>query len=162
MNEKLLLKCRNVIVANEITNLLTDHNVAYRQHDESQDQRNGAYGPITGVAIYVFEEDYDRANDIVQPIINEIETSVTPSINCDSKNARHKVRNGRYTNVMSIVAIIFILASGGYFVYVHKFGFETTTLVNWIALTILFTGIAIPLILKFTTRNRKRKSSNVD
>lgn len=160
MNEKLLLKCRNVIVANAITNLLRDENIAYRQHDESLLQRSGVYGPITGVAIYVLEKDYDMACDIVEPIIKEIDTPATISPNCDSENVRHIIRNDRYTNAILLLAIFFILAPGVYFVYVDRFGLESTTATNYTALVMLSIGIALPLILQYTTMNRKRKRRN--
>ena len=68
MDEKLLLKCENSIRAYKIVNLLNKHNIALRQHDESQDPRVGAYGAVTGIAIYVFAKDYEKALSIVSPI----------------------------------------------------------------------------------------------
>ena len=54
MKERLLIKCDTTIYADEITNLLIENNIVSRQHDEGQDQNPGAYGAITGIAIYVF------------------------------------------------------------------------------------------------------------
>ncbi len=45
----------------EITNLLIENNIVSRQHDEGQDQNPGAYGAITGIAIFVFEKDYEKS-----------------------------------------------------------------------------------------------------
>ena len=56
MKEILLIKCDTTIYADEITNLLIENNIVSRQHDEGQDQRPGAYGAITGIAIYVYEK----------------------------------------------------------------------------------------------------------
>ena len=56
MKERLLIKCDTTIYADEITNLLIENNIVSRQHDEGQDQNPGAYGAITGIAIYVFEK----------------------------------------------------------------------------------------------------------
>ena len=61
MKERLLIKCDTTIYADEITNLLIENNIVSRQHDEGQDQNPGAYGAITGIAIYVFEKDYEKA-----------------------------------------------------------------------------------------------------
>ena len=59
MDEKLLLKCENSIRAYKIVSLLNEHNIALRQHDENQNPRAGAYGAVTGIAIYVFAKDYE-------------------------------------------------------------------------------------------------------
>ena len=66
MKERLLIKCDTTIYADEITNLLIENNIVSRQHDEGQDQNPGAYGAITGIAIYVFEKDYEKAVEIIK------------------------------------------------------------------------------------------------
>ena len=70
MKERLLIKCDTTIYADEITNLLIENNIVSRQHDEGQDQNPGAYGAITGIAIYVFEKDYEKAVEIINPIVD--------------------------------------------------------------------------------------------
>lgn len=66
MQERLLLKCDNSIYADEITGVLRTHQIVSRQHDETQDFQPGAYGAVTGIAIYVFEKDYAKAQAIVR------------------------------------------------------------------------------------------------
>ena len=58
MNERLLCKCPNNIVAHKVVSILTNDDIVFRQHDETNDPRIGAYGPTPGIAIYVFEKDY--------------------------------------------------------------------------------------------------------
>ena len=49
MNEKLLCRCTGSIVANNVANALDVNSIKYRMHDETADQRNGAYGPNPGI-----------------------------------------------------------------------------------------------------------------
>ena len=55
MNDVLLFRCSSSIEAVNITNILEVNEIAFRQHDETMDQRVGAYGPNPGIAIYVAE-----------------------------------------------------------------------------------------------------------
>ncbi len=55
MNEKLLCRCTGSIVANNVANALDVNSIKYRMHDETADQRNGAYGPNPGIAFYVLD-----------------------------------------------------------------------------------------------------------
>lgn len=70
MKERLLIKCDTSIYTDEITNLLIENNIVSRWHDEEQAQRPGAYGAITGIAIYVFEKDYEKAVETINPIVD--------------------------------------------------------------------------------------------
>lgn len=85
MDEKLLLKCENSIRAYKIVNLLNKHNIALRQHDESQDPRVGAYGAVTGIAIYVFAKDYEKALSIVSLFLKILIPSVHSVQNVEVK-----------------------------------------------------------------------------
>ena len=86
MKEILLIKCDTTIYADEITNLLIENNIVSRQHDEGQDQRPGAYGAITGIAIYVYEKDYEKAVEITNPIVNSRNKSHVWCPKCGSYN----------------------------------------------------------------------------
>lgn len=48
--KKLLCRCTSSFVADNIANALDVNSVEYRMHDETADQRNGAYGPNPGMA----------------------------------------------------------------------------------------------------------------
>lgn len=61
MNEKLLCKCTNITTAHNVANILENDDIVFRRHDETTDTRTGAYGPMPGIAIYVFEKDYEKA-----------------------------------------------------------------------------------------------------
>ena len=86
MKERLLIKCDTTIYADEITNLLIENNIVSRQHDEGQDQNPGAYGAITGIAIYVFEKDYEKAVEIINPIVDSRNKSHVWCPKCGSYN----------------------------------------------------------------------------
>lgn len=76
MKEKLLCRCTSSITANNVANVLDANSIVYRMHDETADQRNGAYGPNPGTTFYVSEKDYQEASALVEPIINH------PSVRC--------------------------------------------------------------------------------
>lgn len=61
MNEKLLCKCTNITTAHNVVSILENDDIVFRRHDETTDTRTGAYGPMPGIAIYVFEKDYEKA-----------------------------------------------------------------------------------------------------
>ena len=92
MKERLLIKCDTTIYADEITNLLIENNIVSRQHDEGQDQNPGAYGAITGIAIYVFEKDYEKAVEIINPIIDSRNESHVWCPKCGSYTSPQRLR----------------------------------------------------------------------
>lgn len=70
MQVKELIKCDNPIYADEIVQALVDNNIAAMQHDETQDTAVGSYGSDVGIAIKVYEKDYDKARKIVGEIVD--------------------------------------------------------------------------------------------
>jgi hypothetical protein len=69
MKERELMKCDNTIFADEIAGKLEEIGIEARMHDETQDTAVGAYGPNVGIAIFVPEEQYERAAALVRPIV---------------------------------------------------------------------------------------------
>lgn len=55
MNENLLCRCTSSIAVNNVANVLDVNSIEYRMHDETADQRKGAYGPNPGMVFYVSE-----------------------------------------------------------------------------------------------------------
>ena len=96
MKERLLIKCDTTIYADEITNLLIENNIVSRQHDEGQDQNPGAYGAITGIAIYVFEKDYEKAVEIINPIVDSRNESHVWCPKCGSYNVSAIAVSNKY------------------------------------------------------------------
>lgn len=72
MNERLLCKCTNITTVHNVVSILENADIVFRRHDETTDTRTGAYGPMPSIAIYVFEKDYEKANSLIEPIINSI------------------------------------------------------------------------------------------
>ena len=108
MNDKLLLKCDNTIYADEVVRLLNKHGIVTRQHDENQDPRTGSYGPLPGIAIYVFEKDYDKACSLVEPL-QEQRNDYAPSCpKCGSDAVEPLVHRHNYGNSLNIISIILI------------------------------------------------------
>jgi DNA-directed RNA polymerase subunit RPC12/RpoP len=70
-DNKLLIKCDSPVFADEVMNLLAENKIASRQHDENNDPAVGAYGALTGTAVYVYSKDYERAKEIIAPLIKE-------------------------------------------------------------------------------------------
>ena len=78
MNEMLLCKCPSSIKAHNVVSILKNNNIVFRQHDETNNPRTGGYGPTPGIAIYVFEKDYEKALKLIEPIVNSSTESTKP------------------------------------------------------------------------------------
>ena len=106
MDEMLLVKCTNYIWVHEVTSILQANNIVFRQHDETTDQRNGAYGPIIGISIYVFVKDYEKAKAVTVPILNDMDHSIVCCLKCGSEYiGLHKQYKKRAKLVNSIVLL---------------------------------------------------------
>ena len=126
MKEILLIKCDTTIYADEITNLLIENNIVSRQHDEGQDQRPGAYGAITGIAIYVYEKDYEKAVEITNPIVNSRNKSHVWCPKCGSYNVSAIYVSNKYGTAISLLCIFLVLIPGLYIVWANDFGLRST------------------------------------
>lgn len=147
MREKLLLKCENSIYADEVENLLRTNNIASRRHDESQDTRTGAYGPLTGIAIYVFEKDYDKARSLICPVLEERAEMRPFCPRCGSEEVRPIVHRHSYGTMMSMLCLFFILIPGLYLVLPVEFGFRSPV-ADYIALAMAVVGFILMFTLK--------------
>src|SRR5574344_32972 len=70
-DNKLLIKCDSPLFADEVINVLAENKIASRLHDENSDPAVGAYGAIVGIAVFVYNKDYERAKQIIAPLIKE-------------------------------------------------------------------------------------------
>lgn len=154
MHEILLLKCKNNICADEIVNLLNAHNIALRQHDESQDPRAGAYGAVTGIAIYVFAKDYEKALDIINPALKEKNNSSTFCPKCGSEDVTPIIRNHDYRTILTLLCLFLILIPGIYITWANKFGFRSP-IGNNIALVMVSLGFVLMFAIKYYNVNYK-------
>jgi len=154
MREILLLKCKNSICADEIVNLLNTHNIALRQHDESQDPRVGAYGAVTGIAIYVFAKDYEKALDIINPVLKDMNNSGTFCPKCGSEDVAPIIRNHNYGTILTLLCLFLILIPGIYMVLANKFGLKSP-IGNSIALVMVSLGFVLMFAIKYYNVNYK-------
>lgn len=148
MQERLLLKCKNSIRADQIVDLLSAHNIVSRQHDESQDPRVGAYGAVTGIAIYVFEKDYEEALDIVNPVLKEM-NNVSPFCpKCGSEDVTPIIRRYEYGTIVTLLCLFLILIPGIYIALPAELGLRSSVANNiaWVMATLGF-------ILMFAIKN---------
>lgn len=154
MQERLLLKCENTICADEIVNLLNIHNIASRQHDESQDPRVGAYGALTGIAIYVFEKDYERAIDLVNPVFKEM-NNVNPFCpKCGSEDVMPIIRRHDYGTIITLFCLFLILIPGIYIALPEELGLRSSA-INSIALVMVVVGFILMFVIKYANTNYK-------
>ena len=160
MDEKLLLKCENSIRAYKIVNLLNKHNIALRQHDESQDPRVGAYGAVTGIAIYVFAKEYEKALSIVSPILKDFNTISTFCPKCGSENVKPITGNHKYITYLIFLCLFLILTPGIYIALPEDFGLRSS-LINKIALMMVALGfILMPIINHYNVNYKCKKCGN--
>ncbi len=156
MNEILLLKCENTISADEIVNLLNAHNIALRQHDENQDPRIGAYGPVTGIAIYVFAKDYEKALDIISPVLKEKNNTSSFCPKCGSEDVSPIIRTHDYRTALSLLYLFLILIPCIYMGLSYNFGFRSS-IANKSALVMVSISFILMFVTKFYNVNYKCK-----
>lgn len=150
MNEKLLCRCTSSIVANNVANALDVNSIKYRMHDETADQRNGAYGPNPGIAVYVSEKDYQEASALVDPIINRSSVRYTPFCpKCGSEDTESINRSKAATTILLISIPLFIAPVGC--IYYSK---EWTTLC-WIAVAVFILSIILMIVGTKMNKNYK-------
>ena len=117
MNEKLLCKCFNDFIAHSVIEILESNNIAFRQHDETNAPHIGIYGPTPGIAIYVFEGDYEKALALVAPVVNTPTQSTMPFCpKCGSEDVMH-IKRSKYTSHLLILAIFLFIAPMVYLKY---------------------------------------------
>ena len=109
MQEKLLIKCDNTIYADEILELLLAHHIPARLHDESMDTVVGAYGAVTGIAVFVSAKDYDQAWNLVKPIVEKRNTSHPMCPKCGSEEVVPIVRKYPLSSIFALLSLVCIL-----------------------------------------------------
>lgn len=159
MKEILLIKCDTTIYADEITNLLIENNIVSRQHDEGQDQRPGAYGAITGIAIYVYEKDYEKAVEITNPIVNSRNKSHVWCPKCGSYNVSAIYVSNKYGTAISLLCIFLVLIPGLYIVWANDFGLRST-IADYIVLFMFIFFLVIAFSGKISNVNYMCKDCN--
>lgn len=115
MNERLLCRCQNSFVADNVTEVLEANGIASRRHDETNDCRTGAYGPTPGIAIYVFEDNFEKALSLVEPVLNH-NTDNTKSFcpKCGSEDIT-RIERSKYATPLLILSIFLFIAPCVYF-----------------------------------------------
>ncbi|MBR3302647.1 MAG: DUF2007 domain-containing protein [Bacteroidales bacterium] len=152
MKERLLCKCRNNITANSVVNLLDANGIVLRQHDETIDQRTGAYGPNPGIAIYVFEKDYEKALMLVAPIINyPPETSKPFCPKCGSENTT-AIRRYKYITLIVILSVLFLIVPCLYFYYSKEWNIKSVAM-DCVAATMVLLSIILMIIYRYKNVN---------
>lgn len=150
--ERLLIKCDTTIFADEITNLLIENNIVSRQHDEGQDQRPGAYGAIMGIAIYVFEKDYEKAAEIINPIVDSRNQSHVWCPKCGSYNVVAIAVSNKYGTAIALLCIFLVLIPGLYLLWANDFGIRSTV-ADYIALSMFISFLVIVFFGKISKAN---------
>lgn len=161
MKEKLLYKCNDIALAEYIADVLKTNGITSRKHDEKMTQHPGAYGPDEGIAIYVMEQDFDKATDIIDPIITENSHSPSAAFcpDCDSEeieelpNPLHK-----YRTAFLLGGLVLILIPLIYFGWNIVFAPNDISSGYNLAGNILATvSMTLSIVLWFLSEKAKRK-----
>lgn len=109
MNEILLYRCPNNIIAQNIISILKEEDISFRQHDETNNPRTGIYGPTPCIAIYVFEGDYEKALVLIGPIVNYSTGNIKPFCpKCGSEDTVRIEKNKFITPLLILSTVLFI------------------------------------------------------
>ena len=150
MNEKLLCRCTSSIVAANVANALDVNSIVYRMHDETTDQRNGAYGPNPGTAFYVSEQDYQEASAMVNPIINRQSVRFAPFCpKCGSEDTE-SINCSRASTTILLISIPLFIAPVAYIYYSKEW-----TMLCWISVAVFFLSIILMIVGTKMNKNYK-------
>ena len=128
MDDTLLCRCSNSIVADSVTDILKTSGIAFRQHDETTDQRFGAYGPCPGIAIYVFKKDLEKAKELVAPVVDIPAEDALPACpKCGGGNTE-SIKAKKGGPVMLVVAALLFLLPCLYLIYGKGIGVRSVTM----------------------------------
>ena len=156
MNEKLLCKCTNITTVHNVVSILENDDIVFRRHDETTDTRTGAYGPMPGIAIYVFEKDYEKAYSLIEPIINSTAESAKPFCpKCGSEDIEH-IGRGKYVTHLYILSILFFLAGFGYLLASEEYNIKSVVM-DWLSLVMIVLFVVSGIIAGRKSKNCKCK-----
>lgn len=156
MQEILLLKCENSIRADEIVNLLNSHYIVARQHDETQYLITGTSGPVSGIAIYVFERDYEKALSIIHPALEE-RNNVKPFCpKCGSEEVSPIIRRHDYGTFIGLLCIFLLLIPSIYLGFADQLDIKSSAL-DYIALAMAIAAFILMFAGKHANANYKCK-----
>ncbi|MBQ2525864.1 Putative signal transducing protein [Bacteroidales bacterium WCE2008] len=142
MNDTLLCKCPNNIIADTVCDILNVNGIESRRHDETMDQRTGAYGPVPGIAIYVFEKDLERAQALTRPVFdNHAEDTAFICPKCGSENVE-PIMGRKDNSALLIAAVFFFLFPGLYLFQGEEYGIKSEA-VDVIAIILFVAGLVI-------------------
>ncbi|MCX4336459.1 DUF2007 domain-containing protein [uncultured Bacteroides sp.] len=154
MNERLLCKCPNNIVAHKVVSILTNDDIVFRQHDETNDPRIGAYGPTPGIAIYVFEKDYEKAQMLIEPIVNSSTKSIKPFCpKCGSEDTS-RIEKNKFMIPLLILSIVLFIAPVAYFYFTKDLENHSMTL-DILAIIAFLSSIVMAFLCDRKTANYK-------
>ena len=160
MNEKLLHKSNDAFSTEYIVDVLKTNGITCYKHDEKVSQRTGAYGPDEGYAIYVSEEDYDKALKIIQPIVAASNHSTSLSCpKCGSEETELLPNRAyRYRSGLIICSILTLLFPAVYFCWdlqIADIAFPVGNVLAIVSILVFF--VLIYLISKTKNRYHCRK-----
>ena len=145
MNERLLCKCSDNIIAHNVVSILKNDGIIFRQHDETNDPRTGAYGPNPGISIYVFEKDYEKALTLIEPIVDSSAESIKPFCpKCGSEDTV-RIEKNKFITPLLILSTFLFVAPVAYFYFTKDL--ENKLIVLDILAIIAFISSIVILIL---------------
>lgn len=144
MNTRILIKCDTSVYADEIVAALEANHIASMQHDENQDYVVGAYGAKTGISIFVYEKDWERAKQVIAPIGEARKASVPWCPKCGSEDVEQSaVRRSHATLALTVNVFLFLLPFF-YFYYAGQAKLvQRSALLDNVAWGMLIAGVAM-------------------
>lgn len=110
---KTIIKCDNTLIAEEIRDALLKENISCMIHDETMDTAAGAYGALPGIAIKVYEENEQKAKDIISHIMEERKKASIWCPKCGSENIEktttHRINIHNWKLIIVQMALIWII-----------------------------------------------------
>ena len=150
-HEKLLIKCANSIYADDVTESLLEQDIDSRQQHEETNSK--AHGPLDDIDIYVSDDDYKRACEILTEEVGS-ERNTKSIIWCPACQSEEVIPITPYKHrkTMRIVGHFCLIISFFYLILSQRFSLRSTPMIIFIT-AIAFIG---GCLMDFTSKERSQ------
>lgn len=146
-HEKLLIKCANSIYADDVIDALREQDIDSRQQYEETNSKT--HGPLYDIDIYVSDEDYERACEILTEEVGS-ERNTKSIVWCPACHSEKVVPITPYKHrkTMRIVGYFCLIISFFYLILSQRFALRSTPMMIFMAAIVLIGAFLMDLTSK--------------
>ena len=152
MKERFLLNCENMQCAEELVNALRKSGIQSRQRNNLLESSEGEYNENEGVALFVSEQDFDKATSIADSVLKARGQANPVCPNCGSAEVEFIDRKHNYASAVLLLCVGMIVLPGIYIALPKEFILRSD-LMDTIAMLMAGAGFAILLMARHISDN---------